>query len=151
MAGKTVTLHAEDWVGYFESIALHSDRWLASVALGWERANGDGTSSPRPLRTVAYDPHDDELEVAVGGEPARSPTLRYFVPSPRAITIEEFDHTRAVMVDDSRGLRTLIRLFGLPAKAATATPVHTGGSKGRIGSNLPDTVPTGGNQRARRD
>lgn len=146
MSNLSVTLPAEDWAVYFESIALHSERWLASVALGWEPSDEQGARSPRPLRTVAYDPECDELEVAVGGEPWQSPTLRYFVAAPRSITVEEFDHTRAVVVDDSRGLRTLIRFFGLPgddAPEGTDDPKESGS---RIGSNLPIAVPTGTNR-----
>ncbi len=128
---KALRLDVGDWVDYFSSLQVNCERWLACVELGSptakeERPDPRSPSRPfgRPLRTIGYDPHADELEIAVGGGVSQRPSLRYFVSSPRAITVEEFDHTRAVLVDDSNGDRTLIRFFGLPAPGTALRRGH---------------------------
>jgi hypothetical protein len=104
-------LDVAEWVEYFNSLAVGDGRWLATVELSPQPLNGQQSDSGRRLHAISYDTSVDELEIRVGGGPRRSSPVRYFVSSPHTITLEEFPHGRAILVDDARGVRTLIRLF----------------------------------------
>jgi hypothetical protein len=123
-------LACEDWVSYFDAIQLDRERWLTSVEVHERWAGGARPDARRPLRSIGYDAATDELQISVGGGEPRAPSLRYFVCSPRTITVEEFEHTRAVFVDDASGARTLIRLFDLPAPGTAIANGFTRASDG---------------------
>jgi hypothetical protein len=114
-------LPTSNWVEYFISIALSRDRWLATVELPPQPLNGDDTEPGRRLHAIGYDPNTDELEIRVGGGPRRSSPLRYFISAPRTITIEQFQHGKAILVDDASGVRTLIRLFDVSRDRSSQT------------------------------
>jgi hypothetical protein len=121
MTMEGLKLPTSNWVEYFISIALSRDRWLATVELPPLPLNGDDTEPGRRLHAIGYDPNADELEIRVGGGPRRSSPLRYFISAPRAITIEQFRHGKAILVDDASGVRTLIRLFDVRRDRSSAT------------------------------
>jgi len=115
-------LEAYRWPEYFGSIALDGDRVLATVGLLPQLLSGRDDQRQRPLRAIGYDPGEDVLEVAVGGEAADLPALRYFVSAPQAITVAESNNTRAILVDDASGIQTMIRVLDLRCPHASAQP-----------------------------
>jgi hypothetical protein len=121
MTTERFKLPSSNWVEYFISIALSRDRWLATVELPPQPLNADDTEPGRRLHAIGYDPSADELEIRVGGGPRRSSPLRYFISAPRAITIDQFQHGRAILVDDASGVRTLIRLFDVRRDGSSPT------------------------------
>jgi hypothetical protein len=109
---RTLELNPESWREYFHSIG--SNKVLATVQLLTEE-RGPEAEGPtcQPLRAIGYDPYQDMLELAVGGETAGGPAVRYFVSDPRRITVTESNGTRAILVDDASGAQTFIGLFDL--------------------------------------
>jgi hypothetical protein len=107
---RALKLNDEEWYEYFNSIARNCARVLATVALPPDGSNGWAVGVQRSLHGIRYDSDADLIEVAVGyAAPARV-ALRYFVSAPRSITVEEFDHTKLIFVDDASRECTVIRL-----------------------------------------
>jgi hypothetical protein len=114
MSGTTEQLAAERWVEYFDSIAGRIEGRLATIEIMSEEL-GDQTDVERlPLQAVGYDPKDNVLEIAVGGRGTRYPVvLRHFISDPQAISIQQSEPSApsAILVTDTDGTRTLLKLF----------------------------------------
>ncbi|WP_433455211.1 DUF5335 family protein [Streptomyces sp. CA-142005] len=74
-----------------------------------------------PFSYLTYDPKDDVVVVAVGGESPRYPVvLRHMVPHPKEVDVSTPDVTEAaVRVVDPEDTATLITFF--PAESRTAS------------------------------
>jgi len=70
-----------------------------------------GNGFHRPLREIRYDRRLGLLELAVGPAAAGELPLRYFICDPRVIRVLESAELTAVLVEDARRVRTLIRLY----------------------------------------
>jgi hypothetical protein len=114
---QALKLCNEDWHEYFNSIALNRESLLATVALPVGRVNSRPDDRRRQLHSIRYDSTADEIEVVVAYGALGEAALRYFVSGPRSIIVQEFDHTKVIVVDDASGAQTLIRLFD-PARGA---------------------------------
>ncbi|MEV5936563.1 DUF5335 family protein [Streptomyces sp. NPDC093250] len=73
-----------------------------------------------PFSYLTYDPKDDVVVVAVGGESPRYPVvLRHMVPHPQSVELSTPDVTEAaVRVVDQEGTATLVTFF--PAESGAA-------------------------------
>ena len=103
-------LRAGAWREYFRSIEQQSDDLSAVVEVVREAAL-DGNGAQRPLREIRYDTRLRLLELAVGAAVAGELPVRYFICDPRAIRVLEADELTAILVEDARRVRTLIRLY----------------------------------------
>jgi len=129
MTNETRELRSEEWAEYIDGFALRCSGAPTCVAL--ERSSGERNVNGakreqelRQLHTIDYDAERDVLVVAVGnGRPSR-PTLRYFVSAPRAISVAESDHERAILVDDASGVRTIVTCAARDAAAHPARPAQ---------------------------
>ncbi|MET9176406.1 DUF5335 family protein [Streptomyces misionensis] len=74
-----------------------------------------------PFSYLTYDPKDDVVVVAVGGQSARYPVvLRHMVPHPKEVDVSTPDAAEAaVRVVDPEDTATLITFF--PAESRTAS------------------------------
>lgn len=111
------------WVGLFDSITARAGSLRVAVEAITDRV-GDHVDVAQiplrlnakrlPLRAIVYDPAEGTLEIAVGACDARSRgVLHHLISDPRTIRIER--PTRlgppTLLVEDSDGVQTLIRLF----------------------------------------
>jgi hypothetical protein len=113
MSAATRELAVDSWMEYFDSIARDLEGLLVTVEVMSEEL-GDQTDIERlPLQTLGFDPKDNALEIAVGGQGTRYPVVfRHFIYDPRAISVDEFDgRPLAILVRDADGAQTLVRLF----------------------------------------
>jgi len=113
---NTVTqqLEAGQWVEYFDALAPNLDGLLVTIEVMSEQLGDQIDVERLPLQTIGYDHKDKVLEIAVGGHGVRYPVLlRHFIYSPQTISIAESGSISpsAILVTDSSGVRTLIRLF----------------------------------------
>ena len=80
----------------------------------------------RRLRAISFDPHEDELKLSVGGRDWSAPELRYVIAAPRRIGVQQSSGSRALVVDDASGVRTIIMLASkMQSEATSAPPAHT--------------------------
>jgi hypothetical protein len=107
-ATRQLRLDPTEWGPYLKGVISGGDGLVVSV--GVSRGAQLGLGAARPLRTLAYDPVRDVLEVGVGGSQPGQPLLRYFVAAPRAISVRESANEHEIMVEDGGGTRTVIRL-----------------------------------------
>ncbi len=76
-------------------------RWSSTRA----DANASRPSKPRRLRAIRYDAHRDVVELSAGGDGDLAPAVRYFIRSPRRITVEEMpDGSRILIEDGAQGV-----------------------------------------------
>lgn len=124
-----MTLDDDNWIDYFDSITSRGERLRATVALGRvplsparERRGGPDGGTGGLLDGIRYNPASDDVEICIwqGGAPAGR--VRYFVPSPRSVTVEEGEGSKLICVTDSGGLRTMISLISLEAASAALQP-----------------------------
>jgi hypothetical protein len=105
-------LPGAEWLEYFDSFAFAADEVLVTVAVicgeSWERP------AARTLKTIEYDPGSNVLEIVADGCITGEATLRYFIAAPRRIEVAQSDGTCAILVEETGGIRTLIRLFNMP-------------------------------------
>lgn len=115
-AMQTHDLRPEIWSDYFHAIG---SGMMATVQRLSENGDAGGaTLTCQPLQAIAYDPHRDVIELAVGRRASQGAWLRYFVSDPRRITVTESNGSRAIVVDDHDGVQTFIGLFDLAHRAA---------------------------------
>jgi hypothetical protein len=141
-----MTLDDTEWSGYFDSLTAGGDLLratvtLARVRLAPVRAYGAARGGVldafarvplSPVRArrgdnegvldgIRYNRSSDELEVRIRQGPDRPVWRRYFVPAPRAVTVEEREEGRVICVTDAGGLRTVITLVSVLCDVAQQT------------------------------
>jgi hypothetical protein len=118
MSTTTRELDPENWADYLDSLTLRSEGLLVTVEV-MSGQLGDQVDVERlPLQAISYDRRDDVLEIAVGGRGVRYPVvLRHFISNPRTVSVEEASELdpEAILVTDTSGVRTLVRLFEAPS------------------------------------
>lgn len=128
-------LAQESWASYFRDIASEQRILFAAIEAVGRRAQlderiasmRDDGYARHPLRLISYDQNADVIEVAVGLTAARGPLLRYFIAAPRQLFIEEADErTRAILVSDESGGRTLVCVFAVGPSGRGAAPAESG-------------------------
>ena len=106
-------LEAERWSEYFETIAHDVAGVLATLEVVPGSHDEHTTRLPQELHAIGYCPSEDVLELAVAIAGHRA-SVRYFIPGPRRIRLEQSDDRADILVEDASGTATLIRLFNLP-------------------------------------
>ncbi|GAA1762546.1 DUF5335 family protein [Luedemannella helvata] len=87
---ETDTVDRADWAAALEQVTARHAGDLVTIEL-LDETYGDLSEAERiPLSSVTYDPRDDVVIVAVGGNSPRYPVmLRHFVAHPTDIDIDE--------------------------------------------------------------
>jgi hypothetical protein len=122
----------ESWASYFHSITSDVGRLFVAIESVGGRAEVEeriaamceGERTRHPLRVISYQPTADVIEVAVGLTVAHGPLLRNFIAAPRRVDVEEVaGGTKAILVTDAAGARTLVCVFSAgPGGARGAAP-----------------------------
>lgn len=118
MTESTEELPKAEWHGALEILTREhgGDSVTIEVAsLGY----GDQLEAESlPFAYIEYDPHDDEVNVGVGGRDGRYPVvLRHGVEHPERIALAVLDlgATTALEIVDTEGTETIVTLRHLPA------------------------------------
>ena len=93
---------------------------MASVFVADMRHGDERPGRARMLRAISFDPHEDELKLSVGGHDWSAPELRYVIAAPRRIGVQQSIGSRALVVDDASGVRTVIMLTSKRQSGATS-------------------------------
>jgi len=109
-------LDRRQWSSYLGSLA--TDSVLVAVHLADERSSCE-RETWRALRAISYEPEQDVLMLAVGGDAPNQPALRFFVRAPQRITLAREDTATAIAVVDASGIETVIR-FAAAGRQAVA-------------------------------
>lgn len=108
---RTIELAPPVWTDYFATVALEDAGALTQVqAVSDARPPHAGVAIARPLRDISFDGDRHLIELSVGGASADRPAVRYFVDDPRRVIAIEAADARTILVLDTHGLRTLVRL-----------------------------------------
>jgi hypothetical protein len=124
-----MTLDGESWVEYFDSLGVGEPRLKATVTLARVSLTPARAERAQPgglLDGIRYDPGADEIEVEIQHATGQGGGLRYFVPSPRYVTVEEHEQAKMICVTDAGGLRTMINLVVVDAELGRAEPRGAG-------------------------
>jgi len=131
-----MTLENDSWSEYFDSLNGCAERLkaavtLARVPLSPARARRQDAHVARGglLETIRFDSGRDEIEIAICQNGSSGASIRYFVPAPRSVTIEDSSLSKVIAVTDAEGVRTLISIASLDGelgqcKLAAAQPAH---------------------------
>jgi hypothetical protein len=122
-AGDTMTLDNDSWSRYFDSLGGCAERLkaavtLARVPLSPARAGRQGASALTGglLEAIRFDAGRDEIEVAICQNGAAGASLRYFVPAPRSVAVDDSSLSKVITITDAEGVRTLISIASLDAE-----------------------------------
>ncbi|MFS4093925.1 DUF5335 family protein [Streptomyces sp. AF1A] len=117
----TSTSDRAGWQSMLDDVtAAHSGELVTIEVV--DPSLGDQHEAERlPFSYLTYDPKDDVVVVAVGGQSPRYPVvLRHMVPHPKAVDVSTPDVAEAaVRVVDPEDTATLITFF--PAESRTAS------------------------------
>jgi hypothetical protein len=129
-----MTLDNDTWSAYFDSINVCAERLraavtLARVPLSPVRAgrNGELGAKGGLLEAISYDRPRDEIEVAIRQNGASGASLRYFVPSPRSVTVEDSALSKLICITDLAGLRTIVSIASVAPEFSTIGGVRRRG------------------------
>lgn len=121
---RTRHLRSAEWRDYLAALGDGAPM-VARIALGsLGCASAAGRAHGHRLLSISYDDRADEIEVHVG-RPASETGLRYFIPEPRSIVVQESARALGVVVDDASGVRTVIEL----RPAATDVDIEPRGAR----------------------
>ncbi|HTQ67888.1 MAG TPA: hypothetical protein VMI13_04295 [Solirubrobacteraceae bacterium] len=97
MAGK---LNSEVWSEFFHQLQRCCADALATVQFHTPGEERRRAQRRRPLRAIRYDARRDVVELSAGGEGDLAPAIRYFIRSPRRITVEEVAEGSRILIED---------------------------------------------------
>jgi hypothetical protein len=98
-------LHSEVWSEFFHQLERCCADSMATVDFQARGGERQASRKRRRLRAIRYDGGRDVVELSAGGEGDLGPAVRYFIRSPRRITVEEAsDGSRILIEDGSHGV-----------------------------------------------
>ena len=112
---ETTALEPGEWQTALERITESHEGRPVTIEVLDPTVGAQHEAERLPFSSIAYDPKDDIVIVAVGGDPPRYPVvLNHMVPSPREIDVAIMDpHRTAVRVVADTGTITLITIHPL--------------------------------------
>ena len=123
-----MTLDNDSWSEFFDSLNSCSERLKAAVTLARVPLLPARVGRQEPidargglLETIRFDRGQDEIEVAICQNGASGASVRYFVPAPRSVTVEDSSLTKVISITDAEGVRTLISVASVDTHAGRAT------------------------------
>jgi hypothetical protein len=93
-------LNSEIWSEFFRQLERCCSDALATVEFQARDRSKQSPTKPRPLRSIRYDARRDVVELSAGGERELAPSVRYFIRSPRRITVEEIAGGSRILIED---------------------------------------------------
>jgi hypothetical protein len=137
-----MTIDDDSWSEYFDAINVSSERMrvtvtLARVPLAPVRAGREADVGARGgyLEEIRYNRHADEIEICICRNGAGEASLRYFIPCPRSLTVEEHELSKVICITDSAGLRTVVSLVSARAGAWRLRDPRAGARRPRKGAS----------------
>jgi hypothetical protein len=101
LAGMAGLLNAQVWSEFFGQLDRCCTDALATVQF---QTRGEEERNPskrqRRLRSIRYDGERDVVELSAGGGEDVGPAVRYFIRSPRRITVEEVSAGSRILIED---------------------------------------------------
>jgi hypothetical protein len=119
LVGMAGLLNAQVWSEFFGQLDRCCTDALATVQFqirGEEERNA--SKRQRRLRSIRYDGDRDVVELSAGGKEDLGPAVRYFIRSPRRITVEEVPDGSRILIED--------RAHGVTAIAIEEPEDHDG-------------------------
>ncbi len=108
------------WQEYFDAITAGGRHLKATVELARVSLSPGPADQGEPasrqdglLAGIRYDRRQDEIEIRIRRRGARGHSVRFFLPAPRGVTIEERDEHKLIRVSDADGVCTEITLVEL--------------------------------------
>ena len=128
-----MTLDNDCWSSYFDEINVFAERLKATVTLARVPLSPArvGRASAIDalgglLDSISYNRSLDEIEVAIRRNGTPDASLRYFVPRPRSVSVEDRTMSKVICITDRVGLRTIVSLASCDAKFDTLAPTRAG-------------------------
>ena len=98
-------LNSEVWSEFFRQLERSCADAMATVEFHARGRERQPSSKPRRLRAIRYDSRRDVVELSAGGDGELAPAVRYFIRSPRRVTVEEIpDGSRILIEDGAQGV-----------------------------------------------
>jgi hypothetical protein len=115
-----MTLDNDSWSEFFDSLNSCTERLNAAVTLARVPLSSARAGRRRPidargglLEAIRFDSRQDEIEVAICQNGASGASVRYFVPAPRSVSVEDSSLTKVIAITDAEGVQTLISVASL--------------------------------------
>ena len=93
-------LDAQVWTEFFNQLERCCADALATVEFQTRGEERHPSRRQRRLRSIRYDGSRDAVELSAGGEGELAPAVRYFIRSPRRITVEEVPGGSRILIED---------------------------------------------------
>ncbi|HUH81497.1 MAG TPA: hypothetical protein VLZ06_09235 [Solirubrobacteraceae bacterium] len=119
-------LNAEVWSEFFHQLERCCTDALATVQFQTRGQERHSSHRRRPLRAIRYDGRRDVVELSAGGEGDLAPAVRYFIRSPRRITVEEAPAGSRILIEDGAQGVTEIAIEEPDAQQASRVAVELG-------------------------
>ena len=101
-------IDSEVWGEFFGALDRCCTDALATVHFQLREQEGNPSRRQRRLRSIHYDGERDAVELCAGGVDDRGPAVRYFIRSPRRISVEEvFGGSRIMIEDRAHGITAI--------------------------------------------
>ena len=101
-------LNSQVWSEFFGQLDRCCTDALATVQFQLRGEERNPAKRRRRLRSIRYDGERDVVELCAGGGEDVGPAVRYFIRSPRRITVEEVpDGSRILIEDGARGVTAI--------------------------------------------
>jgi hypothetical protein len=101
-------IDGEVWGEFFRALDQCCTDALATVQFQLREQERSPARRQRRLRSIRYDDERDAVELCAGGGEDRSPAVRYFIRSPRQISVEEvYGGSRILIEDRARGMTAI--------------------------------------------
>ena len=108
LVGMSGSINAEVWGEFFGLLDRCCTDALATVQFQLREQERNPARTQRRLRSIRYDGERDAVELSAGGGEDRGPAVRYFIRSPRRITVEEIPGGSRILIEDrARGVTAI--------------------------------------------
>jgi hypothetical protein len=101
-------LNTQVWSDFFGQLDRCCTDALATVQFHLRGEERNPARRQRRLRSIRYDGDRDVVELSAGGVEDVGPAVRYFIRSPRRITVEEAPAGSRILIEDgARGVTAI--------------------------------------------
>jgi hypothetical protein len=128
-----MTLDTDSWSAYFDEINVFAERLKATVTLARVPLSPVRAGRTRAidakgglLDSIRYNRSLDEIEIAIRRNGAADASLRYFIPAPRSVSVEDRTLSKLICITDRAGLRTMLSLVSYEPEFEAIGHAHAG-------------------------
>ncbi|HTY96192.1 MAG TPA: hypothetical protein VMB91_04075 [Solirubrobacteraceae bacterium] len=119
-------LNSEVWSEFFRQLERSCADAMATVEFNARGRERQPASKPRRLRAIRYDARRDVVELSAGGDVDLAPAVRYFIRSPRRVTVEEIAAGSRILIEDGAQGVTEIAIDGSSEQQASRAATELG-------------------------